>query len=84
MEEVEEPINYVGKTLRPAGHKWEGVVVSQKYINDGKMLLVYFENKFCCNAEICKVIEKEEVQEIEEDVTEGEEGTNEEDSSEAS
>jgi hypothetical protein len=67
VEKVE--VNYIGKTLRPAGQNWSGVVISQKYINDGEMLLVYFDNKFCCNAEACRIIEdvvEEEKDEIRE------------------
>lgn len=52
--------NYVGKEGTPAAQNWKGIIKNQRIIprrgltdfeNDDTILIVEFENGFCCNAE---------------------------------
>jgi hypothetical protein len=57
IEEVPLMCTCVGKILSPAGANFQGVVKSQRYVKSLGMLIVYFEQGFCCNANICRVVE---------------------------
>ena len=65
--------NYIDKIGTPAGQQWKGKVVSQKqleFAKDRVQTLVYFENKFCCNADIVnwEELKEEKVEESKEEI----------------
>lgn len=61
-EVVEVPFvcTCVGQKMRPAGAGFIGVVKSQKYVPSLGMLLVYFDNGYVVNSQICKIIKEKE------------------------